>query len=108
MDPSMAAYMFSLSRSPRAYYQLAKQHLSGNGVEKNEIKALSLLEDSSSRGYSKATFVLASITEKTHPQRSAELYAAAASKGTKDAMRRLDELGLLCPETGPAHRKRHK
>ncbi len=92
-NPTEAAYWFGKSGSPRALHRLALLYLTGDGVEKNTEEAISLLEESSERGYAKACVKLADLIETDNPERALELYRKAAEKGNKDAIEKLNASG---------------
>jgi len=105
-DPVLAAHLFSEAKSPRAYFQLAIQHIEGNGVETDMKKAVELLEDSHARGYAKASALLAKLTEDSDREHAVELYTHAASKGNQDAIDWLASKGIDIPERVPRKKKR--
>lgn len=107
-DPAAAAEQFRLSGSPRANYRLGRMYLDGVGVGRDIRKGTELLETSSSEGYAKAMFLLGSIIEEGSPQRSLDLYLQAASRGNRDAMDRLTDLGIEVPERAPRMKRRRK
>jgi len=105
-DPVTAARLFMESGSPRAHFRLATQYLEGNGVRPDNKKAMELLDESHSRGYAKASALLAKLMEDIDKDRALELYMHAASNGDPDAAEWLSLNGFTIPERIPRKRRR--
>jgi TPR repeat protein len=98
-DTRTAAEWFTRSGSPRALYNLACLYFQGEGVPCDPDEAWRLIESSSANGYFKAMVAVAREIEGTDPERSFQLYQAAAGKGSEDAKKRLAELRIVVPTT---------
>lgn len=97
MNPLAAAYWFARSQSPRALYYLARLYLQGEGVPYDADEGWRLMRSSVAGGYSKALVAVAHTIEGTDPERSVDMYRAAAGKGSEEAKKRLAELGIAVP-----------
>lgn len=90
------------SGSSRALYRLAEMYLDDED-HMDRIKGMSCLERSARSGYSKAMYRYGRIIEDEYHDEAVELYNQAAKKNNRDAVARLQELGLPVPE--PMFRK---
>lgn len=93
-DVFEAEKWLTMSGTPRARYHLARMYLYGIGIEKDEIRGMGHLESASTDGHSKSMALLASLLEERDMSESVKLYIVAASKGNRDASKRLKELGI--------------
>jgi TPR repeat protein len=72
-------------------------HLQGEGVPYDADEGWRLMRSSAAGGYSKALVAVAHTIEGTDPERSVDMYRAAAGKGSEEAKKRLAELGIAVP-----------
>ena len=103
-NPNLAVEWFRRSGSPRAKRHLGIMMLEGNGIPQDRNGAMELLEDASATD-SKAMVALADAIVDSDRERAVSLYNKAASKWNKDAVEKLEKLGLPVPEQAPRKKK---
>ena len=96
---------FMKSGSPRATYRLAEIYLDEPGFTDSD-KGMECLRKSALMGYSRAMFRYGTVIESDDRDTAVDFYNRAAMKGNKDAVARLESMGLPVPE--PSFRKRKK